>query len=144
MKAYSMDLRERVLEDSKTMSTRDVASKYRVSPAWVRRLKQRFRETGKIGPKEQRRGPVPAWVTHAERIRDAVHQAPDATLDELRERMGLPLPRSTLARALIVLGQTRKKSRSAPANRTVRTSRRNETLGRPSKRLAPRRWSRVG
>lgn len=121
MKTYSMDLRERVLEDSKTITTCEVAAKYRVSPAWVRRLKQRFRETGDLGPKKQRRGRVPASVTYADRIREAVRQAPDATLDELRQRFGLSLSRATLARALIVLGLTRKKSRSAPASKIGQT-----------------------
>jgi transposase len=121
MKTYSMDLRERVLEDSATMGTREVANKYRVSPAWVRRLKQRFRETGELSPKQQRHGPTPAWLTFGDRIQEAVRQAPDATLDELRQRFGLPLPRATLARALIVLGLTRKKSRYVPASKIDRT-----------------------
>jgi transposase len=121
MKTYSMDLRERVLDDSKAMTTREVALKYRVSTAWVRRLRQRFRETGTLAAKQQRHGPVPAAATYAESIREAVRQAPDATLDELRQRFGLPLSRATLARTLIVLGLTRKKSRSAPASKIVRT-----------------------
>ena len=42
MRAYSMDLRERVLHDSDAgMQAAAVASKYRVSASWVRRLKQR-------------------------------------------------------------------------------------------------------
>jgi transposase len=111
MKTYSMDLRQRVLEDCNSLGTGEVAQKYRVSPAWVRRLKQRFRETGELGPKKQRRGPVPAAVVYADRIREAVQQASDASLDVLRERFGLPISRPTLARALLVLGLTRKKSR---------------------------------
>jgi transposase len=48
MSSYSMDLRVRVLKDSDAgMLTRRVAEKYQVSPAWVRRLKQRRRETAK-------------------------------------------------------------------------------------------------
>ena len=39
MRAYSMDLRERVLHESDAgMQAAAVASKYRVSAAWVRRL----------------------------------------------------------------------------------------------------------
>ena len=42
MRAYSMDLRERVLHESDAgMQAAAVASKYRVSASWVRRLKQR-------------------------------------------------------------------------------------------------------
>jgi transposase len=117
VKTYSMDLRERVLQDSEAMGTNAVAAKYRVSPAWVRRLKQRYRETGALEPKKQRHGPVPAAVTYAAQIQAAVDTASDATLDELCQHLGLPLSRATLARALIALGYTRKKSRSGPASK---------------------------
>lgn len=121
MKTYSMDLRERVLKDVDAgMSTPAVAQKFSVSTAWVRRLKQRRAATGRIGPKPQRRGSIPAAVTYAEQIREAVRQVPDATLDELRQRLQWPFSRSTLANALIALGLTRKKRRSGRASRIVR------------------------
>ena len=51
MKSYSIDLRSRILEDCDSgMTTRVVATKYRVSESWVRRLSQRRRETGQIAP----------------------------------------------------------------------------------------------
>ena len=54
MRAYSMDLRERVLHDSDAgMPAAAVASKYRVSASWVRRLKHRRRETGEVAPRQQ-------------------------------------------------------------------------------------------
>lgn len=118
MKAYSMDLRERVCRDlDQGLKTAAVARKYSVSPAWVRRLKQRRAATGETAPRQQRHGQVPSWVTHAEAIRAAVRQAPDATLDEYRRRFQLPMSRATLARALLALGLTRKKSRSGRASR---------------------------
>jgi transposase len=120
MKAISMDLRERVLKDLDSgMKTSAVAVKYSVSPAWVRRLKQRRAATGEIAPRKQRHGKATAWVAHTEAIREAVRQAPDATLDEYRQRFSLPMSRATLARALIVLGLTRKKSRSGRVSRIV-------------------------
>ena len=122
MRAYSMDLRERVLKDVDAgMTTSAAARKYTVSPAWVRRLKQRRAATGEVAPRQQRHGRSPAWVTYAEAIREAVRQAPDATLDEYRGRFHLPMSRATLARALIVLGLTRKKSRSGRVSRIVPT-----------------------
>jgi transposase len=122
MKAYSMDLRDRVLRDLDAgLTTSAAARKYSVSPAWVRRLKQRRAATGETAPRRQRHGRVPAWVTHAEAIRDAVRRAPDATLDEYRTRFGLPMSRAALARALVALGLTRKKSRSGRASRIART-----------------------
>lgn len=122
MKAYSLDLRERVLKDLDAgIAVKDVAAKYSVSPAWVRRLRQRRAATGEVAPRSQRRGPVPAWVTHAPASRDAVRRDPDATLDEYRTRFALPISRAALARALVVLGLTRKKSRSGRASRTAPT-----------------------
>ena len=122
MKAYSIDLRERILKDCDGgMTTRAVARKYAVSESWIRRLKQVRRETGRVAPAGHRGGPTPGWVTYGEAIRDAVRQAPDATLAEYRERFALALSRSALARALTVLGLPRKKSRSGQASKTART-----------------------
>ena len=48
-RAYSLDLRERVLAACDAgLASRVVAQQYRVSRAWVDRLKQRRRETGEI------------------------------------------------------------------------------------------------
>ncbi len=122
MKTYSLDLRERVLADVDAgMQTSAVAKKYTVSTAWVRRLKQRRAANGQIGPKPQRRGPVARWVAHADAIRDAVRRTPDATLDEYRTKFRLPLSRTGLARALVALGLTRKKSRSGRVSRIAPT-----------------------
>jgi transposase len=122
MKAYSMDLRERVLAACDAgRGTTAVAATFSVSASWVRRLKQRRRQHGQVAPRPQRHGPVPGWQTHAELIRAAVAAHPDATLREYRERHGLPLSRSALARALAALGLSRKKSRSGPASRTAPT-----------------------
>jgi transposase len=122
MKPYSLDLRERVLKDCDAgMTTAAVARKYSVSPAWVRRLKQRRRQTGQVAPTPQRHGPRPAWVALADRIRVAVRQAPDLTLAEYLDRFALPISKSALARGLAALGLSRKKSRAGPASRAART-----------------------
>ena len=122
MKAYSMDLRERVLKDCDAgMKTGAIASKYSVSPAWVRRLKQRRAATGEVEPRKQRYGRLAGWVVHADLIRAAVKETPDATLAEFRQRFRIPLSKSALARALVHLGFTRKKSRSGAPSRIART-----------------------
>ncbi len=142
MKAYSMDLRVRVLKDVDAgMKTGAVAAKYAVSPAWVRRLKQRRAATGQIGPTPQKRGVTPGHVLYGDRIREAVRQAPDATLAEFRERFGLPLSRSALARALTALGLVRKKSRSGRPSRTARTSRPTGPRGGPTSPTSTRTGS---
>jgi len=122
MKAYSMDLRERVLTDCDDgMKTSAVARKYSVSPAWVRRLKQRRRLTKQVAPIRQRHGPKPGWEPHAEKIRAAVREAPDLTLREYIQRYALPVSKSALARGLAALGLSRKKSRSGPPSKSART-----------------------
>jgi transposase len=110
MKAYSHDLRVRVLKACDSgLSTREAAAKYEVSESWVRRLKQRRRETGSIDPKPQRHGSPPKWAEHAESIAEAVRRTPDASVEELRSRLGLPLSHATLWRAIKALGFTLKK-----------------------------------
>ncbi|MBU0716639.1 MAG: helix-turn-helix domain-containing protein [Planctomycetes bacterium] len=52
MKAYSMDLRKRVLAMCDAgRTTREVARVFYVSEPWVRRLKQRRREEGIVCPR---------------------------------------------------------------------------------------------
>jgi len=112
MKSYSEDLRLRVLADCDAgMKTKPVAQKYSVSESWVRRLKQRRRETGEVAPREQRHGPLPSWETqaYAEALRAAVAEQPDATLEELKGRLGLAVAVSTLWRACAALGFSFKK-----------------------------------
>jgi transposase len=107
---YSPDLRQRVLADcDQGLSTSQVAHKYTVSPAWVRRLLQRRRQTGETAPRPQRRGPVPLSQTHGEQILQAVRDQPDATLAELRQQLGLAVALSTLWAAVAALGLRLKK-----------------------------------
>lgn len=122
MKAYSTDLRDRVLaacDEGRT--TKAVAEQFRVSASWVRRVKQVRRESGRTAPLARSNGPAAGWAAHAEAIREAVRLTPDATLAEHHARLALPLSRATLARALAALGLSRKKSRSGRVSRTGRT-----------------------
>jgi transposase len=111
MKAYSMDLRERVLADCDGgIEARQVAVKHRVSESWIRRLKQRRRETGETAPRPCRNRQGAKGLAHADRIKELVGCQPDVTLRELAERLGHALSGQTLARALRALGLTLKKS----------------------------------
>ena len=110
MKAYSMDLRVRVLKDADAgMSTRKVATKYDVSESWVRRLKQRRRELGEIVPRSSRNRRQPKWLAVADRLQALVEEKPDITLQELRNALGETLSIQTLSRALRQLQMTFKK-----------------------------------
>jgi transposase len=105
-----MDLRQRVLADCDAgLPTSQVANKYTVSPAWVRRLKQRRRDTGEVAPRVQRHGRPSGRPAYAEALRLAIQQEPDATLAELRARLQLTVSLATLWRAGADLGLTVKK-----------------------------------
>ena len=55
--------------DTGTVTVRSVAVKYQVSESWIRRLRQRRRETGETLPRKQRHGQMPTWMPHADAIR---------------------------------------------------------------------------
>jgi transposase len=132
MRAYSTDLRQRVLADCDAgMKTGPVADKYTVSTAWVRRLKQRRRQPAPAGP-PPRRGRPPALAGQEGRLRRAVADRPDATLAELRDALGLKVSLATLCRALQALRLSVKKKSSRPPSGAGPTSRSG----------APAGWSR--
>ena len=121
MRAYSADLRKRVVDDGDTgTGTTAVAQKYSVSESWARRLKQRRRGTGRTDPSPQRHGPEPGWEPRARKIRAAVAGAPDPALKEYIQRYALPTSESARARGLAAPGPWRKKSRSGRPSRIAR------------------------
>ena len=105
--AYSMDLRQRVIDDCDAgVGTQAVAEKYSVSPAWVRRLKQHRRERGDIRPRTGTGRPRIIDDTQLARL---VDQQPDATLVELRDRLGVAVTPQAISKALRRLKLTFKK-----------------------------------
>ena len=110
--AYSVDLRERVLTDLDAgMSKVAIARNYHVSTRWVYNLQKRREETGGIAPRPHAGGPKPKLADHTERLLALVEEQPDATLAELRERLGVAVSIATLWSTLKRLGVTFKKSR---------------------------------
>ena len=86
MAAISIDLRLRIFEARQAGdSTAEVAERFAVSPAFVRRLMQRYRQTGSLAPKDTRRGRKLRLAAQSEAILDLVGQKPDLTAAEVRE-----------------------------------------------------------
>lgn len=116
MRAYSEDLRERVVRAVAIGTPRDeVALTYEVSSATITRWLRLKRETGSLAPK-----PVPGPVavkTEAlmAALPERLAERADATLDEQcswwRGVSGVTVSTATMSRALTRLGHTRKKSR---------------------------------
>ena len=109
--AYSMDLRERVIEDAEAgLSSKDLAARYHVSRAWVDALKQRRRETGAIAPRKQTKFRRRVLAGQIDQLRALVTAQPDATLAELREALRTSAALATIWRELNALDFTIKKN----------------------------------
>jgi transposase len=122
MAAISLDLRSRIFDARQAgETTAEVAERFDVSPAFVRRLLQRHRQTGSLAPKTGPRGPKPRLADQADRLRELNAQHPDLTPAELRDRLGVAVSAVTVWRALVRLGLSFKKSRSGPPSRAART-----------------------
>jgi transposase len=118
---YSQDLRDRVLSAyDRGVPTQQISEMFQVSKAWARRIKQRRRETGEVSARKMG-GPGVIKVDRA-RLTELVREDPDATLPELRDRLGVACAISTICVALKKLGFSFKKRRSTRRSRIVRTS----------------------
>ena len=111
MRAYSLDLRKRVLADcDRGDATLVVAKRYQVSAAWVRRLRQRRRESGEIEPRKSGQPRGRRLAAYGEQLKALNAKRPDATLAELREALGASISIWTIWRALRDLKLSLKKT----------------------------------
>jgi transposase len=88
MKAYSMDLRKRVMAayDSGKYSLKQVAQRFEVTVRWIQQVRQRRKLEGSIAPHPQNQGRKPAFKgKQLEELYDFVKHHSDATLEEIRE-----------------------------------------------------------
>jgi transposase len=82
-KPYSIDLRDRVIEEVETgASRREAAERYGLSPSVVVIWVQRFEETGSVAAKPSG-GSVSPLEEHAEFLLALIAEQPDMTLDEI-------------------------------------------------------------
>jgi transposase len=138
MKAYSIDLRAKILEAylHHEGSSRHLAKRFKVSARFVWGLVHRFRHTGSYATKPHGGGNPPRIeASQYDLVKAIVKQYPDATLQELcghfEARSNVKPSKSSLHRILDKLRLTRKKRPIGPPNRTPRTSTPN---GQPIKK----------
>jgi len=105
------------------MKAKAVAAKYPVSESCVRRLEQRRRETGEVAPRRQRHGPLPGCETRAYAAprRAAYAETPDATLEEVKDRLRPAVALSTLWRACAASKPSFEKKAPEPPSKTAPT-----------------------
>ena len=125
MKAYSLDLRERVAAACGQPGRRvvAVAAQFSVSVSFVEKLLHRQRTTGSVTALPPHPGPAPRLDTRArDELRACLRQEPDATLAELCTLLaaigGPAVSPPTLWRAVQALGWRRKKRAFTPPSAT--------------------------
>ena len=125
MKAYSLDLRERVVAASAQpgRTVPAVAAQFSVSVSFVEKLLHRQRTTGSVAALPPHPGPAPELDARArQELRACLRQEPDATLAELCTWLaaigGPAVSQSTLWQAVQALGWRRKKRVSTPPSAT--------------------------
>ena len=116
MKAYSPDLRQRIIDlyNNGDGSVRGLAKRFQVSPDFVHRLIQRYRATGSVPPKPHAGGSKPTLqVEHHRVLQELIAADNDATLPQLAERLAeqtqVKVSPSTISRTLSKLNISRKK-----------------------------------
>jgi transposase len=123
MRAYSLDLRERIVRAvAAGRPQSEVARTFRVGRATVRRYLELERATGSLAPRPIPGRPAAIGAAQGPALRAQLGDAPDATLEEHRERwareMGVRVSVSAMHRAIARLGFTRKKRSSTRASGT--------------------------
>jgi transposase len=115
MKAYSIDLREKIVNvyEQENTSIRKVADRFKVSKAFVQKLLKQKSTVGHLQPSKQG-GSLKSILSACDRqLKLMVDSYPDATLNEYceywRETYNQWVSNSTMCRALLRLQLTRKK-----------------------------------
>lgn len=126
MKAYSIDLRTKIIEayNNQEGSQRQLAERFNVSLSFVQKLLKRYRETGTIAPLPRGKGFSPKLAQYTDVVEQLVAETNDATLEELQkslvEKIGIKLNQSNICRFLQKLKLTVKKSCKATQAATER------------------------
>lgn len=103
-------------------TTRQIATGFKCSESWVRRVKQEYRELGKTAPLKTRNR-ISGWHSLKDKIIELTEKYPDQTLSELKTRLNTHLTRTISCVALKALKLSFKKNNSRQRTRSRRCSR---------------------
>ena len=117
MKAYSVDLRQKIIDahNQKEGSQRQVAKRFRVSLSFIENLLKRYRTDGTVEPRAHGGGQSAKLSPEQESvIATLVEEDNDAILtelcDRLEQRAGVRVSRATMGRIVQKLKLTQKKN----------------------------------
>ena len=98
MKPIPTERRKRILDDGNNgMTEIAAAEKWKVSPSFITKLKRRVRDIGSLEPTKPKTGPTPKLLPHHELFKQIVAKNPDATIEEIREQLPVPVCPQTVA-----------------------------------------------
>jgi len=123
MKAYSIDLRKRVLAayDSGKYSLNQIAKQFQVTTRWIQKLRQQRKQEGSIAPRPPNKGRKPAFQSNnLEKLKQFINTHPDATLEETKRYFSGVVECSivTIHNTLKRLKLRYKKKRYVPVSKT--------------------------
>ena len=143
MKPLSNDLRERIIAavDHREDSRRHLALRFCVSVSCITRLLQLRRETGALDPRPHGGGKPPTLDQDGlERLRGLVQETPDATLQQLRQSLGVTGSIMIVCRGLRKLVITRKKkTQHATEQDRPEVQRKRRLFREKVERISPKR-----
>src|SRR5262252_9197872 len=123
----SLDIRKRIVAAvEEGTSCRAAADRFAVSESTAIKLVQQCQQTGSLEPGRMGGYRPFALAAHDRLVRELIAQAPDQTLDELRDRLaghGIIVGRTSVHRYVSALGLTRKKRPSTPPSKNAPMSR---------------------
>jgi len=117
MKAYSLDLRQKIIDvyEREEISQRQLAERFNVALSFIVKLLRQYRKTGNISPKPFNGGvKLKLDPKNLVILAELIERKNDATLDELcqmlKDRSGVSISRATMGRMTQKLKLTVKKN----------------------------------
>lgn len=121
-RAYSPDLRHRIVQHALKATPEETAILFQVNPRTVRRFLNLKRLTGNLDALVSTRRTKKLDASLETVLTEHCDAHPDDTLEQYQQHLKLKhqvhISRSSISRALQRLGRTRKKRRFTPANET--------------------------
>lgn len=126
MKAYSIDLRQKIIDiyEHEQISQRQLALRFDVALSFMVKLLKQYRETHEIAPKPFNGGvKLKLTIEQIRILADLIENNNDATLEELcqllKEKTGVAISRATMGRMTQRLKLTVKKNSLARMKRRL-------------------------
>ncbi len=122
MRAYSIDIRERVLKlcDEGKLTNGQIAERFKVGQWWVYKLKRQRRIRGVIAPLKGKVGQPPKLQTQVlSALKQYVAKHPNATLEQMAEHLKAPCTLPTIHNTLKRLGYRFKKNATGQRTRST-------------------------